>query len=533
MGIKERPVVTVLENGGKCWEHEYEKFYLKAYLPATEIDGQVNNYSFIAPFLVVFEENKQSMSDAIKFADESGLAEIASNRDAAVVFVYPTCEGGWKNATVDLYADLIAEVRMDPTQEDGIVAFTNFFDKEFKGYFIRAAKFRTDIYSFGESADYVAKNLLDTVKGEYLWGPGEIQPAMCSMERLSVAPIVKRKDIAIVSVGNSDDINASFKECEHLLIKESAEYKKDFYDFVWKFKMWCNVQELEPDFEAMNMTLEPGCVTVKTSADNQMISCKDEPEHKVGYFAYYNKDVFDNGPAPLVLAFHGGGDSALYITFTANLYAVAHRHNFVCVAIENHLNVPAGEVMQVLEEVKKRYNIDEKRIYAGGFSMGCVKTWDLFQEFPNTFAGFMPCSALFPLTNNQFSPDLGDRLNKTVSVPLFYSGGEDSPLPELPNQAPDGIERVQYLFEVNKVKEDFDIKYEEKDSWEDPIWGKKGDRVEKLYNPERDSYLTVHYFDSEDGVCRTALASVSNQQHECREHSIETAWNFVSQFTLD
>ena len=57
-----------------------------------------------------------------------------------------------------------------------------------------------------------------------------------------------------------------------------------------------------------------------------------------------------------------------------------------------------------------------------------------------------------------------------------------------------------------------------------------GDRIEKISDPTRDATLTVHYFDSEDGVCRTAFASVSNQIHECREHSMENAWKFISQF---
>ena len=43
MGIKTRPEVTKLADGGKTWEHEYEHFYLKAYVPKTEIKGQVNN----------------------------------------------------------------------------------------------------------------------------------------------------------------------------------------------------------------------------------------------------------------------------------------------------------------------------------------------------------------------------------------------------------------------------------------------------------------------------------------------------------
>ncbi len=147
MGIMERPAVTKLADGGKYWEHTYEKFYLKEYLPATKIDGQVNNYTFRAPLLLVFEENKQSMEEAIAFANKSGLAEVASAVDCGVLFVYPTCEGGWANATEELYASLIAEVKMDPRYEDGIVEQHDFFKREFKGFFIRGAIFRADIYS--------------------------------------------------------------------------------------------------------------------------------------------------------------------------------------------------------------------------------------------------------------------------------------------------------------------------------------------------------------------------------------------------
>ena len=56
--------------------------------------------------------------------------------------------------------------------------------------------------------------------------------------------------------------------------------------------------------------------------------------------------------------------------------------------------------------------------------------------------------------------------------------------------------------------------------------------MEQIPDPSRGSILTVHYYDSEDGVCRTAFASVSGQMHECRQHSVEHAWKFISQFTL-
>ncbi len=532
MGLMERPAVSILDDGGKYWEQKYEKFYLKVYVPANDINGQVNNYTFRAPLLLVFEEKQQEKDAAIAFANKSGLAEVAAAVDASVLFVYPTNAGGWKKATQELYVDVIAEVKMDPRFEDGIAEITNFFTQKFEGYFIRGNKSRVDIYSFGESADYVARNLLKTVEGEYLWGPGEITPAMCSMENLSVIPAPERKDIAILSVNNSAEVNEAFKECEHLLVKEVADYKADFHAFVRKFKMWCGMLQLEPDFEELNMTEEAGSVMVKTSKDNRG-EFKDLPEHEVGYFAYYNNGIFENGPVPMLVGFHGGGDSAMFFTFVSEWYRIAHKYGFLFVALENHQHVTATEGAVVVKHLKERYNVDEQRVYAAGFSMGSGKTWDMFQEYPELFAGVIPASALFPLTDNPLGQSHGDRLNMEVPVPMFYSGGEEAPVPELPCQSDTTIERINYLAKVNRFKKKFELSFAEKEKWEHPIWGVAGDRVETLYDEIRDSNLTIHYYDSEDGVCRTALASISGQGHECRPHTCEQAWKFISQFRRD
>ena len=529
MPMMERPAVKEC-SGGKCWEHEFQSFVMKVFVPDNDLDGQTNNYGFRAPLLLVFEQEKQDMESAVSFAQKTGLSDIAARYDSSVLFIYPSCEGGWEGADSSLYADVIKEIKMITVYKDGIVEDFNFFTQTFEGFFARGAKFRTDIYSCGKSADYVAANLLKTLEGDYLWGPGEITPAMCSMENLSVTPVVERKDIAVLSVGNSDEINRAFEGCEYLLIKDEADYVNDYDSFVKKFKMWCGKVEFEPDFAELGMTEDVGFVTVKTSPDNEFLPVK-APEHKVGYFAYYNNGLFDNGPVPLVIGFHGGGDSSMYLTYVAGWWDVARKNDFLYVAIENHQFVTATEAKDIIEVLKTRYPIDATRIYATGFSMGSGKTWDLYQEYPEILAGIMPASALFPVYTTFFGKPVTERLNKTISVPVFYSGGEKSHLPELPFQADSSLERVKYVAEVNKLKKSFaDVAFENKDNWEDPIWGIPGDRIEKVYDPTRDATLTIHYFDSEDGVCRTAFASVSNQIHECRQHSIENAWKFISQF---
>ena len=223
MPMMERPEVRVCE-GGKCWEHVFDSFTMKVFVPDNDLDGQTNNYGFRAPLLLVFEEEKQDMESAVEFAKTTRLAEIAARFDSSVLFIYPTAEGGWAACDSKLYADVIAEIKMIQVYRDGIVENFNFFTQTFEGYFARGAIFRADIYSYGKSADYVAKNLLKKIDGQYLWGPGEITPAMCSMEKLSVTPDVERKDIAILSAGNSDEINKAFEGSEHLLIKDKADY---------------------------------------------------------------------------------------------------------------------------------------------------------------------------------------------------------------------------------------------------------------------------------------------------------------------
>lgn len=556
MGMTSMPSITTLVNGARAWENEFGKFFATVYVPANDLPDDIINYGFKIPYLLVLSERHLTMQEAADFADANGFTAVAKAHAGSVVFIYPTCEGGWNNADVSLYQELISNSKLNQYYSDGVATPINRFSGKAEEKFIRGAIFRVYLYGYGESADYIARCCMTTIQSDYLWGPGEITPAVCSLERLGTLPNVigLRRDIPVISAGNSSEVNAFISNhFDNVLVKDKADVEKDFYDFTRNYRRWCGTLELEPNLDELNMVCEPVIEELTMSPDNLG---DDSPIHKAGYenqrdtgdgsnvtfvtpgtthrvgaLAFYNRKLFDNGPAPLLLAFHGGGDSAMYISYISGWYDIAHRHNFLLVALENHLNSTATEMIELIDRLCKKYDIDRSRIYGSGFSMGGCKSWDLYQEYPEVFAGLAPMDATFEVGLNSYGRPAPKAINRDVPVPLFYSGGEITPLPELPFQAEKCWDRMRYVFDVNKLKTPYGVTFEDRENWSDKIWGISGDRVDRIYDPSRDSYLTLNYFDSTDGVCRTVFTSVSGQGHECRRHTCEQAWLFLSKFS--
>ena len=530
--MEHMPLVLSLSDGSRYWEQTFESFSAQVYVPVSAPITDIVNFGFRAPYLLVFEEHKQSLEETKRFADTAGLARIAADFGGSVVFIYPTCEGGWDNAPADLFASVIAESRISQYYKNGAAIMRNRFTGEWNGYYIRGAVLRTYLYGFGKSADYIATHCLQRIEGDGLYGKGDITPAGCILENVSVLPNIAKdaRDIPVVSVGNSDAVNDAFRSgLDHLLIKESADYTADFKSFTGTFRRMMGHLEEEADLDAMDMVWEPRCCMVPTSGDNRGDD-KDTESHTIGYVAYYNKRILTEGKnVPLLLCFHGGGDSAMCMTSVSGWFRVAAKYNFLLISVENHLNSTATETMALLKHLKETYPIDMEQVYSSGFSMGGCKSWDMFQEYPKVFAGVAPMSATFEVGLNSYGEDAGP-INRDTVVPTFYVGGEITPLPELPFQAQKCIDRVGYVFEVNNVVKSYDVTLEEKDSWDNPIYGIHGDFVYKINDPVRGSVLTLNLFESENGHCYTVFGSVDNQGHEVRHHSCEHAWKFLQSF---
>ncbi len=528
--MKNMPQIIVLADGSRLWENTFEHFKVMVYLPMSDYMTDVINYSFNAPYLLILVEEKLDAKQAVCFAQERSLDVIAKEYGASVVFVYPTNENGWENATEELYIELISESKISQYYKDGVAIMRDRFTGEWGDVYIRGMRARTFLYGYGAAADYIAKYCLKTIEGEGLYGPGDITPTVCYLENLSVIPKPKRRDIPVVSVGNTDEINTALRAgLDHILVKEQADYIEDFYGFISRYRRMVGELDIEPDLDAMGMETEPGYCVVLTSSDN----CgddRDKKEHLLGYVAYYNRAIMSSGKkVPLVLCFHGGGDSAMTIVSLAEWHRVANRHEFLLVSVENHMNSTATEAVSLIEHLKETYAIDEERIYATGFSMGGCKTWDLFQEYPDLFAAVAPMDATFEVGLNVFGKPV-EEINQETILPVFYVGGEETPLPELPSQAEKCLERMLYTLGVNQAKVQPALSFDNKEAWTNPFYGINGDYIRKEKDEKTGSVLTMHLFESNNGCCYCVFGSASKQKHEMRHLNSENAWKFMSCF---
>ncbi|MCR5767911.1 MAG: hypothetical protein K6G45_05410 [Lachnospiraceae bacterium] len=523
------PEVTRLDDGSAIWTHRFNTFEATVYVPANDKEDEILNYGYLAPYLLVFAPKHFSFDEAVAFAKENGFEKLAADFATSVVYIWPASGDGWKNADKGIFAEILSVSAIHQYYKDGYVRRFNRFTRQIDDYRIRGAIFRTNLFGFGESADYIALNCLNHFEGDGLWGRADSAPVTCILSGLSVDPVIEADDIPIISIGNCEKINSALSaKAKYLLIKDKADIYGDFYAFSRKFRRMLGILELDPDLEAEGLITEPGIETVKTSPDDRGDD-RDTETHKVGYFAFYNKGLFENGPVPLLITFHGGGDSAFYIAHISGWASIAHEHGFLLVSIENHLNSTATEMVELIGKLKEKYSIDTGRIYCSGFSMGGCKSWDMVGEYPSVLAAAAPMDATFEVGLNSYGEPSLMPLNTTVPVPVFYSGGEITPLPELPFQAQKCIDRIKYVLELNKTGKEYDVKLEDKDNWKNKIWGIDGDYSYRTFDSSRQSTLTIEMFNS-SGKCYTALSSVSGQGHECRKHTCENAWRFMSNF---
>jgi poly(3-hydroxybutyrate) depolymerase len=115
---------------------------------------------------------------------------------------------------------------------------------------------------------------------------------------------------------------------------------------------------------------------------------------------------------PLVVALHGLGASedSMFSPIYGGVPKLAEQHGFIVVAplgyrvdggygyfrvagqSNRRTELSEQEVMEVVQQVKQQYKIDDSRIYLMGHSMGGIGTWALAAKYPDLWAALGPIS---------------------------------------------------------------------------------------------------------------------------------------------
>ena len=515
---------TEAQQGGFVTSLMLQGHQIYLYQPEDIMHADIINYGYSAPLLMVFSDQKTEKEEAVRFICEKGIDQIAQQNGGFVLYVNPVDR--WEKEDDGIYETILAKTAVAQSGfSHGLL-----HDGRQNEYFFFASPALTCLYGYGHGADYIARNDLKETKGVSSMsslGSDDITITAAVLEGLSTEPVIADRDIIIISKGNDKNIDETAqKQSDHYHCDDSA-FPKIYEKYISGYQRWNGKLSETVSLEKLGLVMDPLVFRIDTSFDNSAVRSS---WYKAGVVVWHKKEELTE-KKPLLLCFHGGGDTAITTASIAGWPQIAAENDFILCAIEMHTHMTASETIEVINQLKEAYPIDETRIYATGFSMGGIKTWDLYQEYPEVFAALAPMGATVDVgRNTQFMT--APSLNEEIMVPLFCAGGEASQLQELPFQGKTCVDRINYLFDVNGVQKKQELTYFNRAEWPDTICGYEGDIVEQYTDDSYpDSVTTIRYYRSLDGNIYTALCSISHHQHEIRPFTCQKAWEFMQKFS--
>ena len=225
------------------------------------------------------------------------------------------------------------------------------------------------------------------------------------------------------------------------------------------------------------------------------------------------REVFVYAPAnlaaksPLLLSFHGMDQDPNYQQDNTHWEAVADTAGFVVVYPKGGSGMDTWDIqgdkdtkwiVQIIDQMVQDYDIDPKRVYMSGFSMGGMLTYHAMSYIADKIAAFAPCS--------------GWRVYGTETamrpVPIFHPHGDN--------------DNIVTYSELEGFLKDY------RDQFHCPA---QAEVTENYPNSENTATL-YSWGPCDDGVYVKHL-KLHGRQHSPSKAEVSDIWNFVKQYSLD
>jgi predicted esterase len=185
---------------------------------------------------------------------------------------------------------------------------------------------------------------------------------------------------------------------------DTAEYSFDLYQQAKRNQINPLLPDLEKELAAASelvSAVEKGVDPYRNKKGDHRRAYRSSFDQKVQpYRVLVPKTYSAAKPTPLVVALHGmGGDENTMLDFYEKAYPQeAEKRGYLLVAPKGrgpasmYFNEAEQDVMDVLAQVKAQFNVDPKRIYLTGHSMGAYGTWSIAMHHPDGWAALAPIS---------------------------------------------------------------------------------------------------------------------------------------------
>lgn len=421
--------------------HEQEVAGRLCYFYASESD-LLGTRSCTCPIFLVFGSENYTPETAKQTAKDSGLETIAAREGSLIVFVNAMESGAW-NAEADaaVYAGIL-DMFSDSSNSAwtaGKAEEVNFMSGQTATKYIGTSQ-RIYVFAEGAGADFVAENYMKQVVLSTTFPDGFTMTFDKSATAIALFNPTALPAIDAAAMGgyevptviingpdNAAEVVAALSARGEVFAAASTSgfdadaVAKAYADVVGTVRRQVSVLFDVPDYPALGIDTE--------------IQHAETSEGTMEYHIFIpgNLDMAAEGTVPVVFEFHGGGNTAENHAWQSEWPLIGKEHGFICVSLQDHTSYTSSGIMELAQLLKAKYPvIDMTRLYASGFSMGGVTSWNIGMKQP-LFAGVMPMDAGYMTEGTDGSLE-NVEIDDEIIMPVFYVAGGMSPLPELPHQ---------------------------------------------------------------------------------------------------